>query len=78
MSTEKTVQAFNIGANSSSVEVSHLIIALVFAFLFFICAYIIIHLYEELAGGKLKMAKFLQIFVRLFLFLSILGYFLLR
>lgn len=78
MSSHKTVEAFNIGANSTSIEVSHLIVASVFAVLFLICVYIFLKLFDELKSGNLKINKFLLIIVRLFCFISILGYFLLH
>ena len=76
--SSKTIEAFNIGANSSAVDVSHLVVASIFAFLFLVCAYILLKLFDELKAGKLKLNKFLMIVVRVFCFISILSYFLLH
>lgn len=78
MSTDATVKAFNIGANSNAVDVSNLVVATVFAVLFLVCAYILLKLFDEVKSGNLKLNKFMIICVRVFCFISILGYFLLH
>lgn len=78
MSTEKTVRAFNIGANSNSIEISSLIVSAVFSVLIVISIYIILKSYDELKNGGIKIPHFFKILLRTILFIVILGYFLLR
>ncbi|MGX3020369.1 DUF3262 family protein [Ursidibacter sp. B-7004-1] len=78
MSIAKTTEAFNIGSNSNAADVSNLVVAGVFAFLFLVCAYILLKLFEEVKSGNLKLNKFLMICVRVFCFICILSYFLLH
>ncbi|MFC1040794.1 DUF3262 family protein [Pasteurella multocida] len=75
--SDKTIQAFNIGANGSAFEVSYLIVGLVFSVLFLIFAYILKHLYIELKDGNLKVFKFLMVIFRMAMAIVILSYFLL-
>lgn len=77
MSADKTVEAFNIGANGSSVEVSTLIISLVFAILLIMFAYIVINAFEALKSRKITFPAFFKIIIRVVFFIIILGYFLL-
>lgn len=77
MSADKTVEAFNIGANSSSIEVSTLIISLVFAILLMMFAYIVLNAFEALKNRKITFPAFFKIIIRVAFFITILGYFLL-
>ncbi|WP_419851714.1 DUF3262 family protein [Actinobacillus pleuropneumoniae] len=72
------VESFNVGAGATAAELSWLIPAAIFAVLLTVFAYILLKLFDELKEGKLKFAKFLQVFVRTLLLVLVLGYFLLR
>ncbi|MDO5055667.1 MAG: DUF3262 family protein [Pasteurella oralis] len=76
--SEKTVQAFNTGANATSIEVNYLIVGLILAALFLVCVYILIKAFDELRKGNLKIEKFLFLCVRVGTFITILGYLLLH
>ncbi|MDO5055641.1 MAG: DUF3262 family protein [Pasteurella oralis] len=76
--SDKTVQAFNIGANSTAGDVNVFFAAAIFASLCAIAAYILIESFEGVKNKNITLNKYFTIVVRTFFFIIILGYFLLR
>lgn len=76
--SDTAAQAFNIGANISTIEAYALIISLVMAALFLVVAFIMMKLYEELKAGGITVAKLFMVLLRVFLIVLILGYVLLH
>lgn len=74
---KEVIQAFEIGAQSSSNDVRFLIIGVIFALLFTVMAYISLKAFDEVKKGQLKLDKFFALIVRLIILMLIIGYFLL-
>ncbi|MDU8924312.1 TIGR03758 family integrating conjugative element protein [Pasteurellaceae bacterium LIM206] len=77
-SAAMAIEAFNVGAGSTATDISQLIIAIIFAVLLTVFAYILIKLFDEVKADKLKFSKFSLIVVRILLLVLVLGYFLLH
>lgn len=73
----EVIQAFEIGAHSTALEVHYLIIGVFFSLLFLITAYISLNIFEEVKRGDLNINKFFAFIVRIAILMLITGYFLL-